>query len=424
MMNSTVLYKSFISATTWNSITYFVYKGLQTVLSIVLFHTLSAHYFATWANFNSIIYLVLLWLDGGFNKSIARFIPEFSKNTTARNMFIRVLIFIKIGLIILALPIIIFIMPHLCTLLNLALEPSLIALACITLITQGIVFTIKMIYHAHFWNKEFNIIQTGFLTLETLINIALVSITHNQSDVIFYILTMRIMSGTMTIGVTLIALTNRYRQMAITTEEINTVILMRRFFHHSLFIWFSTIIKSMTERNVMLPLLTYLIGHQTANIFKIANDGALFVHRFVTTTIGTADTTFLTHAILLPEKNQFSKAFKELSTKIINLSVIAVIAIVPLGIMFNTKLISQTSTCYIFLLLAVGYLLESLLSPYERVLEIKRSYVSLLCAYIPYIFMLLIITIYFNWFQGNLITIFLMIHVSRLMSALIMTRLI
>lgn len=399
-----------------------IYKGLYTFLCILLFQKLSAQHFATWANLNSMIYIILLWLDGGFHKSIARFIPEFSKNTKALNSFVFWLIIVKITMLTLALPLFLIIAPYLCRLLNLYAEPSYFLLASITLCMQGILFTCKLIYHAHFWNKEFNLINTAFLVVETMINIILLYMIHEPTRLIESIFCTKIISSMLTTMITLILLSYRYHHRTATYLPLNSAYLVKAFIQHSLFIWFSTIIKSVTERNIMLPLLTYCMGHTTANIFKIANDGALFLYRFVTNTIGSADTAFLTHAALISDHQSLPTAFKELVAKVLNLCLLAIIMLVPLTLLFNTKLINH-SILYIFLLLTSGYLLESLLSPYERLLEIKRCYWFLLVAYAPYMIMLIFLMTGTLGLHAGLLSILAIIHGSRLVSSLIMVRL-
>ena len=86
-------------------------------------------------------------------------------------------------------------------------------------------------------------------------------------------------------------------------------------------------------------------------------------------------------------------AFKKLTTKIVALSI-------PfLGIIFfiSVNLVDRIENKFVFqafLIITICYLIEAILSPYERLLEVKRRYINLAIAYLPYVLFLFIIILF------------------------------
>jgi len=146
--------------------------------------------------------------------------------------------------------------------------------------------------------------------------------------------------------------------------------------------WINNTLKSFSERNFLVPLLTFLLGQQIANLFKIAQDWALLFERSILKTIGVSDTALLAHA----EMGSWSidLAFKKLMHKVIGLC-IPLFGIITLIFINGRYIFGEQTAFQTFLLLAITYLIEVLLSPYERMLEVKQRYLLLMVAYAPYI---------------------------------------
>src|SRR6185436_9452150 len=140
----------------WNALSYIISKLLTTALSFILYKILSTTDFSLWANIQSIIFLLLLWLDGGFRKAIPRFIPEFSQDAHLYTRFITTIFFFRIVLLICSLPIFYFIscslVPHsLCTFYFITGS-----IFCV----EGIISLLRIFFYAHLWSRQFNSIYT------------------------------------------------------------------------------------------------------------------------------------------------------------------------------------------------------------------------------------------------------------------------
>ncbi|MCA9769960.1 hypothetical protein KC460_01160 [Candidatus Dependentiae bacterium] len=422
-MNKQHLLRMFSSAIGWNAFSYTTYKILYTGLLFLLYQRLTTDYFATWSNINSIIYILLLWIDFGFSKSIARFIPEFYCSTKDLNRFVSRMILFKLITLMCAVPLFFVITPTLCSYLGLlCIHHSFFQLGALVLVSHGITSTIKLVYHAHFWQKEFSLLSTLLLILETIINIMLFLYIARPDNLIIGIFITRIINSFITGILAFVFLKKKYRTCGkIQGKKINTNNLYKSFLMHSSFMWFSTSIKSLTERNIMVPLLTYTLGPLTANIFKVANDGALLFYRSVAQTIGTADTALLTHAMVHhhAQEHVLHTAFKTLVRQVLFLCFIAIAIVCPLLFVINGHT-HKIRIIPLFILLTISYLIEAVLSPYERILEIKRAYKLLSLAYIPYT---ITIALFFYWYDKVLIGLFgtlVVIHGARLASSVSM----
>jgi len=191
---------------------------------------------------------------------------------------------------------------------------------------------------------------------------------------------------------------------------------------YSCTMWMATIIKSFTERNFLVPFITHALNPEIANIFKLSNDMALVFYRFILKTIGTADTSLLSQSSLFGNNVAFNAAFTKLITKIAHLCLFAFVIIMAINMyriyFFDTKTIGQ-----LFLITAICYIIEALLLPFERILEIKENYLYLFIGYIPYIVILILILFASNipTLSSSFISFIILVHIARLASSFLIT---
>ena len=436
-MNITQLQEKFNQGVNWNGFLYIIHKVLFFSLSLLLYNKLTIRDFSTWANTNNIIFLFLLWIDLGFRKSLPRYCPAFAQNKQSMKQFIRYIIGFKTILLLFATPVFFVIAHYLSGTLHLVKNPTLLYLACTLFFIEGIVAIVRLIFHSYFWQKQFNLLSSIIVTMQMGTIITLVGFTEGSSAVLNSIFIIKCVSGVLIIFISLFMLKQLYKDKRYAHDKkINTRDLTLAFAQHSGIMWVNNNLKSITERNFLVPLFTYTLGQQQANLFKIANDGALLFQRTVLKTIGTTDTSLLAHIENLPNAQKLlPRIFKQLTTKIISISVPLV------GIVFillywhgpaTRDLITRDLTTgnsqlpfYLFALLTLCYLVQTMLTPYERVLEVKRKYKNLMVSYLPYMIMSLFF-FKFNLISSigligsiiivqsvRLVSSFLMIHFAR-----------
>jgi hypothetical protein len=417
-MNSTHLLNSFTRSLYWNCLSYAAQRTSNFITTIILHKTLSSGDFCIWANSNSLIYLSLLWIDCGMRKSIPRYMSEFTKERTEHKKFILRIITGQTILLMIAAPLI----THIAQFNPIAKTEYEFALLCAALFfTEGINNILRLIFHAHFWNKQSNTIATCATVAQM---ITAISTTHTiYSNTIYYIVASQCIIGTIA-GILLIAKLKTLFNSSVWQQSntpINTSVIYSNWLKHSAIMWANNALKSLSERNILVPFFTYTFGTNAANIYKIANDGALCLYRIAIKTIGTSDTAVLAYAYSTNEEKKLMQvAFKKLSSKIAGLS-FPFLAF-AFALFLNRDDININPAVFLsFFIMTVGYMTEFTMSMYERVLEVCARYMILAISYMPYIICILSILIYkpilpFIGFTNSL----LIMHGVRLVSSLIM----
>jgi len=424
-MNVNQIFSAFSQGINWNALYYVTYRILFTSLSFLLFYYLDTQDFSAWANINSIIFLILLWIDCGFRKSIPRYAPIFAQNKHTLNYFILALIVFQVSILITAVPVFFYVITTFLTITNSINYSAIIYLGCAIFVSEGLIALLRLLYHSYFWQKQFNTLVSGALIIEMSTNILCIMLSTTSMQLLQRIFITKLICGGAVIIIALVMLKKLYKstyyQHQTEGQAINSITTTRSaFIKHSGMMWLNTNLKSLTERNVLIPFLTYMIGPAQANLFKVANDGALLFYRTIIKTIGTTDTSLFAYIEILPGQQKLIPiAFQKVTTKIISLCV-PFLGIVGLLALKSTVLFSNPYVFQTFFILVAGYIAETILSPYERILEVKRRYTKLLIAYIPYIIMIMIVFLSncISWI--GLLGSILIIHSVRLVSSLIM----
>lgn len=378
-MDSSRFFTAFTDAINWNAFVYIVYKICFVSLTFILYSKLPASYFSDWATANSFIFLLLLWLNCGFKKSIPRFAPLFSKNRSLHKKFIISILAVQAGILAIGLPILLYCLqrftPHL----------LLVPLISLLFISEGISSLLLLVYHAHFLQKRFNLIQAFFLLLEMIANFVFIFFfPSNPFSLVSFLFVSKLFANLGTIMVSSWMLPSLYASSITPADEpLPTNTLVKEFIHHSLFMWIIGLTESLSERNFLFPFITQTQGPVIANLFKVINDAAIFFQRITIKTIGIADTALLAYIVTTDNRlSQIKLACTTIFKTIFTLS----IPLLFMGSLFFFKTHPHlTSTTLIFLIIAAGTAFEMILSPYTRILEIKLCYKQIFIAQLPYL---------------------------------------
>lgn len=379
--NTSRFFRAFTTAIGWNALFYSLYKICFVALTFVLYRQLPSSYFSQWATANSFIFLLLLWLNCGFKKSIPRFAPVFSKNNAFHRKFISLLILFKIVILLLGIPLLAGLLqwftPHLLFL------PLVIGI----FVTEGICSLLLLIYHAHFWQKQFNLIQALFLLLEMFLNFSyLFFFTTNPVAIVSFLFVTKLLGN---IGICIFSISllpALYKNTHhICHEDIDKPQVLRDFVKHSLYMWFTIILQSLSERNFLFPFITFVQGPLIANMFKVIHDAAIFFQRIAVQTIGVADTALLSYVEIIDTRvSELRIAF----TSIFKTVFLLCIPLLCLGVFLFFKNHHSdtipTPSLILFLIVSSASALEIILSPYARVLEVKLRYKEIFWSYAPY----------------------------------------
>jgi len=423
-MNIKQITEKFGQTIKWNALFYGLRKALSTFLTIALFKKLSLQDFSIWANIYSAIFFTLLWLDFGFRKSLPRYCPEFAKNKIILKKFITIIILFQALVLASLAPFFLILSVYLTKALGFAHKIELFYLGCALFVLEGILSIIRLIYYSQFWQRQFNLQMSVILVLKTLVSISAIFYLKTSYALVKSIFFLEALSAIVAISVHLVRLKPLYKnnlpKEKPQEEPIDFKKTMLQFVKHSLAMWISNNIKSLTERNFMQLFITKMVGPYPASLFKMANDGALIFYRTVIKTIGTTDTSLLAYVESdMNKEKTFPLAFRKLIHKIINLVIPLFGILIVIFIHFKHKF-SNNFIFHAFIFLACCYLLEFMFSPYERVLEVKKRYYLLALAHIPYIFAISLILLFVLAKKISLLQILFAIHIARLTTLLIL----
>jgi len=417
-MNKALLHKKFTHSLQWNAIFYFANKAFITILTFLLFYREKSAIFSLWANTNSFIFIFSLWFDCGLRKSIPRYCVEFKKKGLLQQFFM-VIFIIKAAIFLILIPFFFITAKIFFQTLALPYTQKILFTATALFLIEGSNNCIKQFYHAHFWNKWHTIISTGGLCIESIISSLIIFLFHGK-EMVFYLLLLQVIMRTLITITSFIILRIKTAHFDNELQEAkgkNTYILYHKFIRHSLMMWFSNTIKSLTERNVLLPFLTMILGVAQGNLYKMINDMVLLFHRPYIKIIGSSDTLLFTHLAEYKNKEKrLTISCVKLSTQIARccIPLFVFVVLLSFGKFFMGK--SDFYVISIFLIILSARFIETIVSPYERLLEVMQSYRLLITAYTPYIGMILIL---FSFPIVSLIGLFLtlvLIHFVRLVS--------
>lgn len=372
-------FKNFITAINWNALFYFFYKICFVTVTFLLYKKLPSSYFSQWATANSFIFLLLLWLNGGLKKSIPRFAPAFSKNTAFHKKFITFLLCIKLIILSLGIPLLVYCLQR--------YLPGLLFLPLISIlfVTEGFSSLLLLVYHAHFWQKQFNLVQGFFLVLEMSTNcFFLLYTTYPSLTIVSFLFTTKIIANCATSIIALLMLPALYKKTTVRScNPLPTKTLITDFVKHSFFMWMISLVESLSERNFLFPFVSSIEGQVVGNLFKVIHDAAIFFQRIAIKTIGVADTALLSYIEVTDSRpSQTHAAF----TTLFKVASGLCIPLLALGILFFFKNNAELSCAMtaLFLIVACATTLEIILSPYIRVLEVKLRYKEIFLSYTPY----------------------------------------
>lgn len=424
-MNNSTIYDDFDKSINWNAYLYIIQKVLMVFSTSLFFKVLTPIEFSIWANISSVVFLLLLWIDFGFRKSVPCFIPKFSKNKDAHIDFTKLIIKWQLGAI--AIAVLLFIIVS--KLISYAffkdyISGSLFYIVIGMFILEGVILLLRLIYHSHFWNKEFNLIYSLVIVLEAITNIFILSSWQGNLINIFIV---KIILNSLLVVFAVSLLKRLYYKKEYSVSDTGVLIDYKKtkkdFLKHSFMMWVSSILKSLSERNFLIPLITVSISPVMANLFKLSNDWALLFQRSILKTIGSSDTSLFSHANLHGDKGiGINVALKKVISKILYIC-IPLLGIFILIILNKDYFIGKDQFVFkLFLILVSFYIAESILSPYERLLEVDKRYHILSLAYLPFILFIIctFLLASYNVAISNLLTFLLILCSVRLVSFLIL----
>lgn len=418
-MDTTILLNKFSRGLIWNGLFYTFYKALSVILSFTLYAQLSTQNFSRWGLINSTVFLLLLFLDCGLRKSIARYCPVFAKRDKTHRGFVKGLILFQASLLTaIGFPLLWIFLIQLAGLSKLTWAIFGVFAA------EGMIALLRLIYHAHFWYKEFNLLHTVCAIFEVVVSFVLACTIGKSANILWALLATKCFFGAITVLTSIACLPRLCRKRVRTQNSESspneTTSAAKNFVVHSAVMWAGTLVKALSERNVLFIYLTVVLGPSIANVFKLAHDSALFFQRMALKTIGIADTSLLSH---LEEGSSCPQTFKNIFTELIKKVSLICFPLLSSGLIlyyhYPTYICQNSQSVGIFIVVTGGYLFEIILSPYERVMETRRNYKGLWFSYIPYLLTIFLLVVFGLVKKLSLFEFAAILHGARLMGAVL-----
>lgn len=392
-MKTAELLATFDRALAWNAALYGVYKICNILVTFYLYSKLTPYDFCLWANINSSIFIILLWSDCGLRYAITQFMPYINSSKSSDKLIYQ-LTGLKCLLLCLATPL----MLHTTSFLYGTMTTIQTSILATWFIAEGFVGFIQTLYHAQFLNKRFNTIRSSIHLGELLIFFIVCQTSQNPFNIFTYF---SIKAGS-ALATNIFAMLFFKIKDSHATKK-NTPQLKRAIIRHATVLWGTTVLKSLSERNVLMPLVTFVSGVETAAMFKLALDGALFLQRTVLKTIGSADSALLAHAL-------YGKDIRDLAQehliKRVSVIISVTVALIIIISYIQLPLTLKSDTIVMFFMLLLCYAVELRLLPYERSLEANQQYLLLIKIYSWYFLAFMLCCILF-WQHIVQLTVFL-----------------
>lgn len=404
----------FNNALQWNFFFYVFHKLYSLAITLFLTKKMDGNLTACWVQVYSIVYLALLWIDFGNRKSLPLFL-SLMHDKKSREEIINATYMRHALTLIVSMPIIT-IMVYFSSLAT-QWPPYVFMLLPIIMTLEGISSHAQTLLHAQNRQKYCNLKASLALALElALISCVLIEIT-NQVTLLYAILGIKIICS----GMLILTIMPQTQLNSVSTLQLsNKKKIPLNIVQHSLIATGTTIAKSLSERNVITLVITAAAGPEAAISYKIANDGALFLQRCIVKIMNNADISFYA---TIRQSEEPTKQMK-VACSIVSARITALIIPLLLGTLLyyyflwwlniKTKMIFFTAC-----LLSISYAIESMLMPYERILEACQCYRSLLRVYILYSTLVIFsILLSYNAFIGTGVLLILITGV-RLVSYLL-----
>lgn len=371
----------------WNGVLFFISQCGKTVSSWILFTHLSATHYAALANVQSLVFLAVLILDLGLSRALPQFCLSFAHNARGKKQFIYTVIQAKIAITIIStligLGVLLYIQPILSASLSVY---HLAILGFLLFIIESTRSLLRLVFYAYLWHKRYNIGESILIGIRTIMMIGTSLYYTDPQHIVYSILIIEIVISLCIVMRSLCLLPKLLKDPRYSGEKkLDHPHLLASFMKHSLAMWTITSIGTLSQRNVLVPLFSFVGNAEVASLFKVSNDMALLVERFILKTIGTTDTTLFAHATTQHIANAkhyrcvYSELWDEFHKKLLLLTI-------PLAglviFVFTTSDKHQVVTLFSFLSLC--YLGRLLFIGYRRQLEISRKYRLLLYSMTPY----------------------------------------
>ncbi len=368
------IYKLFDRAVKWNAFEAFVYQTLLTLHQILLFQVLNRSCFGLLGTIFSLLYLIILILNLGFDKSLAPFYRAFMQNKIQfRKIFLTQFI-LQISILSMTSFFFIFFYSNLSQLFSASFKCPVITfktwiIISLLIILEGIKKSLKMIAQLSFLNKESALIELTSLIIYLIIIWS--SYFYNSYTIDFSLIFSALLIQSLLSNLLFSFLILKiYKKLPIKNEIYEP--LSNRIAKNRLFDFINEITRLLFSGNFLIPFLAFFFGLAQISILKLINIIAIYISVILERTFG------LTSGALLSHVKDLSKEMKQRALNIATRKLytilygIMILSIISFNVIFkkyfpNEKLIFPS---YIFFLIII---FENFFITYEEFFLVEEK---------------------------------------------------
>lgn len=422
------IYKLFYSSLKWNTIEAVVYQTILTIHHILLFSAVAKLDYALIGTIFSLLYLTIVFLNFGLDKSLATFFVDYSKTKSNFKKFFISQILIQlfflslIGLIVIPFKNsigILFSTNFKCPIL----ENSIWIILAILLVSESLKKTLRTFAQLAFLNKQTTIIETCTITLY-FIFIWTYYLYTSKIDIFIILIPFILESLASNIFLSIII----YKFYKNITENLNYVPTdlssshnpsIKNIVFNRLYVYINQLTHLFFSGNFIIPFLAYKYGLEQISSLKLTNNIAVFITVLMERIFGITSAALLTHVKNLKISKR-REAIQISTDKLYNI-LYAIIIFLIINFKFITSYkmaIANINWMPIYLFLILIFF-ENFFITYEQYLIVEeKSYYLMLINSISAILFYIISIPTFEYNQINKLNLSL----SKLLTILIFIR--
>jgi len=357
------IYHKLNMAIRWNVLGYTMQRIAYTTLSIYAYAHVPTKMYVTWTTCMSIMYMAIFLCDAGLRKSIPLYATDIHVSRYAW-------IYTIIGTLVAS---------GMCMsmgwIVPYAHETGLLSMAYLVpviVIPQSLYIGMRIMYTSYFYNKIWASVSAIWPTIESGISIWTITCTHVHPLWILIASKAACSVCAVTHAYVLSAPMTTPHEHTHRNTSTHTTYTQKMFVRHTAYMWAAAVLKSVSERNMIMSVLAWIAPPHLAAVYKVVLDAVILIYRTIIKGVDIND------IALLRDSESRECAFFHISITCINWASLACISI-PFLPYCIPALNHYNTLCWV-----VGYasMFEVMAMPWERIQEVLYKYTHIIVTYI------------------------------------------
>lgn len=289
------IYKLFNRSIKWNTIEAIVYQTILTLHQILLFSAVDKLSYALIGTIFSLLYLSIVFLNFGLDKSLATFFLEYTKSKSNFKRFFMFQLFIQLALLITVGLIFILFKDSISYLFSSnfkcpVLENSSWLILSLLLLSESLKKTLRTFAQLAFLNKQTAIIETFAITLYfvTVWGYYLITSKINLLSILIPFVLESIISN-FCLSVVVYKFYQKINNTELNNPSVLTIVSNR------FYVYINQLSHMFFSGNFIIPFLAYIYSLEQISSLKLTNNITVFITVLMERIFGITSAALLTH---------------------------------------------------------------------------------------------------------------------------------